>query len=200
MSYKQTRKFNQALAGKFAGLCLKNTRMGFSIKEKYEYAIQAWNNTEQHKDRNIPVGVDVPLYYSYKTAGHINVHLANGQVWSDGRLFASLEAYEAATSPVYLGWGESINGVRVIEHVADPVAPAPSGGTLHLNKGTITTTFNSKGARVGSIHATDDTFDYVIRGRNANRVVINSASGGGNGVEVAITYINGGTIPGRYIK
>lgn len=114
MAYKQVKKFDQERAGSKPLYCLQNTRLGFTIQPKYPNAITAWENTQQHPNRNIPKGLDVPLYYSFKTDGHINVQLANGKLWSDGKVYANLAAYEAASSPVYLGWGESVNGERVI--------------------------------------------------------------------------------------
>lgn len=120
MAYKQVRAFNQSRAGSKPLYCLQNTRLGFTIQPKYGNATQAWNNTEQHKNRNIPKGVDVPLYYSFTTSngneGHINVQLANGKLWSDGKIYANLKAYESPSGrPKYLGWGESVNDERVIK-------------------------------------------------------------------------------------
>lgn len=115
MTYKQVVPFTPSNGGNRPGFCLQNVRLGYGIASKYANAITAWSNTEQHKDRNVPKGVDVPLYYSYKTDGHINVRLANGKVWSDGNLYSSIEDYEAKSTPIYLGWGESVNDVRVIK-------------------------------------------------------------------------------------
>lgn len=120
--YKQIKDFNEHLAGTIRGYCLQNVRKGYGIAAKYPNATGAWNNTQQHRDTNIPAGVEVPLFYSWKTDGHINVRLANGKVWSDGTIYPNLAAYRI-THPLvkYLGWGESVNGVRVIEKVPEPV-------------------------------------------------------------------------------
>lgn len=121
---KQLIPFNQSTAGSVPLMCLQNTRRGYGIGAKYPTAWEAWLHTQQHPDRNIPAGLDVPLYYSFthtidgvrKNYGHINVRLANGRVWSDGKTYASLVAFEQAFSNVkYVGWGESINDVKVIE-------------------------------------------------------------------------------------
>lgn len=130
MAYKQVKAFNQTKAGRVNGYCLQNVRLGFGIGLKHPTAITAWGNTEQHKDRSIPSGVDVPLYYTYKKDGHVNVRMADGRIWNDGTIFVNLTDYLSKRPQVsYLGWGESVNGVRVIEHVPDP-APAPkSAGT-----------------------------------------------------------------------
>jgi len=125
VSYKQIRSFNQSTAGSKAGYCLQNVRTGFQISAKYDDAWEAWNGTEQHPNRDIPGGVDVPLFYDYTDSkknryGHINVRLANGKVWNDGKVYSNLNALEKALSNVkYVGWGESVNGVRVIEEETD---------------------------------------------------------------------------------
>jgi hypothetical protein len=119
MPYNQLKPFNQSTAGKLVGYCLQNVRKGYGIAPKYSNAITAWAHTAQHADRNVPGGVDVPLYYTYGHDGHINVRLANGQVWSDGHLYPSIDNYLTIHPLVhYLGWGESVNGVQVIQYVA----------------------------------------------------------------------------------
>jgi len=144
MAYKQTRGFDRSKAGTVKNMCLRNVRLGYSIPSKYADATQAWANTQQHRVRSVPAGIDVPLFYSYtvtingvrKNYGHINVRLADGRVWSDGDYYASIDQYEALKAPIYLGWGESINGVRVVEHVPDaPILPAPTGGSFRVNPG-----------------------------------------------------------------
>lgn len=123
MTYKQLKQFNQATAGTTHGMCLQNVRLGFQIPPRYNSAWEAWAGTEQHPDRNIPTGVDVPLFYDFTDSagnryGHINVRLANGQVWNDGRVFPDLPSFEKFWSNVkYVGWGESVNKVKVIEGV-----------------------------------------------------------------------------------
>ena len=82
MAYTQVRGFNTALAGIKPGYCLQNVRLGFSIPAKYEYAIQAWENTVQHTDA-IPTGLAVPLFYNYTVngtlmRGTLMFKLANG--------------------------------------------------------------------------------------------------------------------------
>lgn len=137
MAWKQTRGFDLNKAGKANGWCLQNVRLGYSIAAKYSNAITAWKNTQQHKNRNIPTGVAVPLYYTYKTDGHINVRLPDGRIWNDGTIFKDLATYLSLRPQVsYLGWGESINDVRVIQEVANtPSLPAPTGGSFRVKPG-----------------------------------------------------------------
>lgn len=208
--WKQNRNVIIGQMGKTKGSCLKNTRVAASpdIPSKYATAHDAMTHSTVHSGTP-PKGVWVPAFFDfwatiegvYKNWGHVGWVSPTGLFYSDGVKYSSISAYDKAHAPVYRGWGETLNGVRVVSYVADPKPPAvPSSGTLHLDKGTITTTFDHNGRKVGSIYARDNTYDYKIRGRNGNRVIVNSASGGGNGVEIAILYLDGGVIPGRHVK
>lgn len=123
--WKQVKDFNRAKAGTKAGMCLQNVRLGYSIPGKYDSAWEAWKHTQQHGNRILPKGVDVPLFYDYTDKsgnryGHINVRLADGRVWNDGKIFASLASFTQAWGNVkYVGWGESVNDVRVIKEVQE---------------------------------------------------------------------------------
>lgn len=137
MSWKQVKPFNPSAGGTKKGYCLQNVRLGYGVGPKYNTATEAWNHTEQHADRNIPSGVDVPLYYKYVDSngneGHVNVRLADGRVWSDGTIYANLDDYTSKHSAVtYLGWGESVNGTRVIEYASDPAPQPQSQHTVFL--------------------------------------------------------------------
>lgn len=134
MPFTQVKGFDQNKAGKEQGWCLRNVRSGFSIGSKYDNAIKAWNaDKTKHQDRNIPTGVHVPLWYSFKNDGHVNVQLPDGRVWSDGTIFASLQAYLNAKPLVkYLGWSEAVNDIRVLQYTADPT---PNNGSLVINAG-----------------------------------------------------------------
>lgn len=113
--------FDQSKGGKIPNLCLDNVVKGYQIQNKYASAWEAWQHTEQHTDP-VPSGLDVPLFYAYTTTldgitknyGHINVRLANGTVWSDGNIYANIEAYEAHHDPKFVGWGESVNDYKII--------------------------------------------------------------------------------------
>lgn len=201
--YKQMRPFDIAKGGNKYGLCLQNVRLGFNIPVvKYHTAEEAWHNTKQHVDRNLPAMVAVPLFYKFGNDGHVNVRLSNGEVWSDGTIYASLDDYLAKHPLVtYRGWGESVNDVAVLAYAPDEKPQSydmpPTGSRIKLDPGVSPrTTFNSNGEKVGQININDDTYIYVVRGVHGNRVVINSASGGGNGVELALYYLTGEKIPG----
>jgi len=125
--YQQVKPFNQSKGGSKKGSCLQNVRLGYGIAPKFDDAWTAWKNTEQHKDRSVPKGLDVPVYFSYTTTisevrknyGHIGVRLKSGKFWSDGWVYSSLSAYEKNHTPKYVGWGESVNDVQVIKQGED---------------------------------------------------------------------------------
>jgi hypothetical protein len=123
MSWKQTRNFVQSRGGTRTGWCLQNVRLGYGINSRYPNAWAAWGGTQQHRNRSIPSGVAVPLFYDWVSGGtrfgHINVRLPDGRVWNDGRVFQSLATFERSMPTArYVGWGESVNNVRVIEQVS----------------------------------------------------------------------------------
>lgn len=201
MAYKQTKSFNQALGGAVKGFCLRNVRLGYGIGPKYDTAWQSWQNAPQNGG-DIPTGVDVPVYFSYFSAGHIGVRLANGQFWSDGKVYSSLTAYRV-THPlvVYRGWSTEVNDVVVIQYVADPTYKMPPvGSKIKLTKGTIRNTFKAGTTTVaGTIRVTDNSFIYNVLGydpKYPNRIIINSKSAGGNGVALALYYTSGAKIDG----
>ena len=204
MAWKNTISFNQKIAGTRWHMCLQNTRKGFGIPAKYPTAWSAWSHTQRHSNRSIPALVDVPLFYKFSVGGvnkgHINVRLKNGTVWSDGKIYKSLAEFEAKNSNVhYVGWGESINGVRVIKNVVTkPVVSMPRIGSKIQIVPVITRTTYKKGTNTvaGHIHATDNTYIYIVRGYDRNRVIINTKSGGGDGVALALSYTNGKRIEG----
>lgn len=131
MRYKQLKSFDASKAGTKKYWCLQNVRLGYGIGGKYDYAIDDWRNNQQHAD-GIPADVAVPVYFDcwltldgkYANYGHIGVRLPDGRVWTDGKYYNSVaevaSQYLANSKGKYLGWGESVNGVRVVESVPEP--------------------------------------------------------------------------------
>lgn len=174
--WKQIKPFNQSLAGKRVGFCLQNVRKGYGIAAEYVIAIEAWDAVvaakQGHKDRSIPAG-DVPLFYTYKTDGHVNVRLANGKVWSDGTIYLNLDDYLAKhTSVHYLGWGESLNGVRVLQSVPDPKHME----TVRKGTWNVRSTNSTSGSILGHVLG-GQRFETVIVGSNWRKITFNGKTG-----------------------
>ena len=77
-----------------------------------------------------------------------------------------------------------------------PVFKMPKvGSKIQLIPKDKRTTFRAGTTRVaGTINVTDNTFIYTVRGydkKYPNRIIINSASAGGNGVALALYYTSG---------
>ncbi len=131
MTFTQVKPFDQSKGGTTPNMCLANVIRGYQIPPKYPDAWTAWENTEQHSG-DPPSGLDVPVYFSYfatiddeyKNWGHIGVRLSNGQFWSDGKVYNSIGDYTSNHSPKYVGWGESINNVTVIQEGDDMRLPS----------------------------------------------------------------------------
>lgn len=139
----QVRSFNPSSAGTTKYLCLANTRKGYGIAPKYANAWQAWLNTQQHTDA-LPSGVAVPVFWElwltldgvYKNYGHIAVSLPDGRIWTDGRYYANIDTlnrYYLGGKGRYVGWGESVNDVKVVEG-GDMVVGSGDNWYHRLNK------------------------------------------------------------------
>jgi hypothetical protein len=201
--YKQVRPFNQNKGGSAKGWCLRNVRLGYDIGSKYASAWEAWQNTKQFTTP-IPTGVSVPIFFWWGKYGHIGVQLPDGRFWTDGVIWSSLTRYRL-THPtiVYRGWSTHLNGVEVIKNAPQSKMPAV-GQVINITKGTTRGTFRAGTTTVaGTIVAKDTTYNYTVRGydpKYPNRILINSASAGGNGVALALYYTNGTRIEGWTIK
>lgn len=142
MAYTQLISFDTDKGGKVPDLCLHNVSEGFGVPDKYGSAWIAWQHTQQHPDRNIPDGLDIPIYYSYtvdlgqgpQNYGHINVRLRDGRVWSDGNYYASIDAYMANHAPKFVGWGESVNDSKIIQEGEDMATGLTDGDVDNLLK------------------------------------------------------------------
>lgn len=165
--WKQTRGWNSNKGGRQSGMCLRNVRMGYDIASKYDDAWTAWTRTQQHKNRNYPAGVYVPIFFSYTTTiggvrknyGHIGVRYPDGRFWSDGNVHASVEAYEKNHAPVFVGWGESVNDVRVIQEV--------KGDDMTLSTEAVKTIYrrllHREGDAGGVKNFTGKTLDFTLK-------------------------------------
>lgn len=116
MSYKQVVNFNLSKMGTKKGYCLMNVRQGFGIAGKNPDAksdmLENKNAGTLHPINTLPTNVCVPVY-----ADTTNVHehimvSVYGDIYSDGKKVNK-------GNYIYFGWGEMVNGIKVVEKVGD---------------------------------------------------------------------------------
>lgn len=98
-------------------------------------------------------------------------------------------------------WNDSFNNYYDPELLLKPAFNMPPIGSLiQLLPTDKRTTFRAgTTTQVGTINVNANDFIYIVRGydpKYPNRIIINSASAGGNGVALALYYTNGQRIPG----
>lgn len=210
MSYTQLKSANPNVPGQ-SGYCLVYVRTAFGVGAKYPTAASGWANAAYKHTTSVPTDVSVPVWFKWETSGHVAVWVPGKGVYSTTaqgvKLFPSIAACADYVGATYLGWSEDINGVRVVQPAANPAPTSnqphgmPSvGSEIQLIPTQVRTTWKPGTAtEAGTIHVTDGTFKYLHRGFDAKypgRIIINSASGGGNGIGLALYLLNGTLVEG----
>ena len=123
MGWKQLQPFDLSRMGTTPGMCLGNVRQAFGVPPKYADAKSAMLANKQagtlHPLSEIPTDVAVPVFLDTTSPYEHVVVSDHGIIYSDGQRWNSIAGYSQ------FGWGETLNGVRIVEWVNDP-APAPS--------------------------------------------------------------------------
>jgi hypothetical protein len=110
------------------GWCLEYVNNAFQVPERFGSATDAWyGSASQHRDRDFPAGVWVPVWYGIvqEPLGHVVLRAPDGSVYSTSDLtntprhhpdLADLERYYAkyGLTLVYRGWTEDVEGTPVI--------------------------------------------------------------------------------------
>lgn len=123
MAWKQLKQPNLSTKGTI-GFCLKYARNVFNIPAKYPTAWKAWQNGKQHKTKDYPKNVSIPLWFDWKTDGHVVIAVPNKGLYSSPmnsseskHIFKSISEVESFLGAKYVGWTEDINDVKVVEKV-----------------------------------------------------------------------------------
>lgn len=118
------------------GVCLEFTRTCLGVGPRFGSAIIAWSHVpkdERHGGANPPPGV--PVFWQIGAFGHVAISAGGGYVWSTDILrkgqvdkvrIGFITQHWNAT---YLGWAESVNGVRV----DDGKARIPKQTVVHIS-------------------------------------------------------------------
>ena len=134
---------NGAVLNDWLGMCLAVEETRFGSDRVADYAQEAYDQFVQfkHEDRNVPVGVYVPLWFAvdsgeYAGQGHVCMLLPDGSISSapvthkpTADAWGSIAEVEQNYHCRFLGWSEDMVGTRVIEFVADPVPVVPTEPT-----------------------------------------------------------------------
>lgn len=168
------------------GWCLEYVRRTFGqdAVPGYGTATAAWENSKtQHRDRNFPAGVAVPVYYGLanEPAGHIVLRMPDGSVYSTSDLknvphhhpnLADLEAYYAyyGMPLTYRGWTEDVQGTPVITQPKPQ--PAKDALDMATPKEVIDGVFTHPVPRAGGRTGTTTLFSTVAYlDANLDRIV-----------------------------
>lgn len=139
---------------------------------------------------------------------HLSQQLVHvGQGISEGQMIAKSGATGQVSGPhLHVdtrldgnAWNASLSNYRDPRSFLGLDMPS-IGSWIQLMPQDTRTTFRVGTANeAGKIRVIDDTFKYLVRGYDEKfpgRIIINSASAGGNGVGLALYYLNGQRIPG----
>lgn len=192
----------------------------------YAYATLAWQGAKhKHTDALPDAAVPVWFTWEgtidgvYKNWGDVAIWVPGKGVFgtplrgggNSNRIDATPEARAKAIggNARYLGWSEDLNGVRLVEPLPEPQPTAasrpampPKDSSIQLVGPVERTTFRAGTTNVAGklkVGRGDSRYVYVVRGYDAKypgRILINSASAGGNGVALALYYTNGNRIEG----
>lgn len=122
--YKQLVPFTLKNMGTKRDWCLANVREGFGIPAKYPDAKAAMEANKKasllHPITTLPDDVAVPVFIDTPSVWEHVIVSDKGKFYSDGKQLTSLDGL------TIFGWGESLNGVRIVESIPEPTpAPAP---------------------------------------------------------------------------
>lgn len=117
MGWRQDKGFDIRKMGTKAGYCLQNVRLGFGIGSKYASAKDAMlankNAGTLHPISTLPKNVAVPVFVDTNSP-YEHVEVADcGTFYSDGKRLTN------PYNQKFFGWGETLNGVRVVSYVED---------------------------------------------------------------------------------
>ena len=125
------------------GWCLAVVAGSYGAKGSSYSAKTAWqSNNTKHKDRNIPEGIYVPLWYEGRTYGHVVIGKRSGNnitIWSSP--YTHIATFQKFSGELnwclnyvgqvygvggFSGWTETVLSSRVIENKTEEVKPTPA--------------------------------------------------------------------------
>ena len=128
----------------WCGWCLAVTAGSYGAKGSSYSAKTAWQScSTKHRDRDIPEGIYVPLWYEGGDYGHVVIGLRKGNnltVWSSpcGKNLATFQVFtgelnwlldyigQAFLVGAFSGWSETVLDSRVVEKISTSTKPKPT--------------------------------------------------------------------------
>lgn len=121
--WKQVRNFNLSKMGTKPGYCLQNVRLAFDIPPKYVDAKEAMeanrNAGTLHDISTLPDSLAVPVFVDTPS---VNEHI---EVSDSKTFYSDGKKLDNPMSQKFFGWGETLNDVRIVEWIDDPVPVPP---------------------------------------------------------------------------
>lgn len=128
MAWRQIRAFDPQKMGSKPGWCEMNAREGFGIPNgtfpsaKADMDSQVANGTF-HVELP-PNNISVPVFFDTSSKYEHVMVADHGIYYSDKKRLTSIAGWKP------FGWGELMDGVRVVEWVDEPLPPQPTPGFL----------------------------------------------------------------------
>jgi hypothetical protein len=152
------------------GWCLMYVRQTFGLPARYASATEAWENSaSQHRDRNFPSGVWVPVWYGIdrEPLGHVVLLAPDGSVYStsDNSTIPHHHPSLADLEDFYAGWGWPLTYRGWTEDVAGyPVIEASS--TINFDSDTITP------IQEDDMPSLQEIFDYQLTAPDGSKITL----------------------------
>ncbi len=134
--WKQLKEFNVKKMGTKKGYCLQNVRLGFGISAKYPDAKSDMEANKKaktlHNISTLPKNVSVPVYIDSTSKYEHIIVSDKGTYYSDGKKLTSTKNLK------FFGWGETCNGVRVVEEIKNKYSKGTykvTASLLHVRTG-----------------------------------------------------------------
>ena len=153
--WKQIRPFDLSKMGHKKGYCLQNVRLAYDIPPKYADAKEAMEANKEagtlHDISTLPETLAVPVFVDTPS---VNEHI---------------EVADNPMSQKFFGWGETLNGVRIVEWIDDPVpvppepTPAPEPNKVwytYKNGDTVGQVLKDLGLDEGNLWGDNGTVKY----------------------------------------
>ena len=133
----------------YAGYCLGFTQRVYGAPARYNTAWEAWEAVpDKHESRDIPQNVSVPIWFDhYGTYEGVTGRFGHVCAWIPGvgflnspgsgygqKILPTLEATEKFYNAKFVGWSESINGLKIVQYNPEPTPEEEDMAIAYLHR------------------------------------------------------------------